>query len=198
MSTIPPPRAFTPGAPRTSTRTFIAHVEDRPGVLNRIASLFRRRGYNIVSLTVGRTHDPGVSRLTVVVDADDDTARRIEANLYKLIDVRSVEEVDHAPTVARELALLKVASDAAHRGEILQLCNVVGARIADVSIGALIVEFTGTHDEVDRLVEVLRPYTIVEMVRTGVVAMSRGDANLTQENDEPWRRSTTTATLTSA
>src|SRR5215468_1100850 len=99
-------------------RTFIAHVEDLPGVLNRVTSLFRRRSYNIESLAVGRTHEPGVSRLTAVIAADDDGARRIEANLYKLVNVLRVDDTTERPTVARELALVKVRANAASRASV--------------------------------------------------------------------------------
>jgi acetolactate synthase-1/3 small subunit len=158
---------------KTTLRTFIAYVEDLPGVLNRVTSLFRRRNYNIVSLTVGRTERPGVSRMTVVLEADEDAARRIEANLYKLVNVLFVEDTSHAATMARELALLKVRTDATSRGEVMRLCDVFRARVVDIGPEALVAEITGTEDKIDGLVDVLRPFGIVEMVRTGVVAMVR-------------------------
>jgi acetolactate synthase-1/3 small subunit len=158
-----------------ATRTIIAHVEDKPGVLNRIASLFRRRGFNIASLTVGRTAEPGVSRLTLVIDADDDTARRIEANLYKLVNVLLVEDVTFAPSVARELALIKVRAGAETRPRVLQVCEVFGARVVDLTAQIVTVELTATHDKIDDLVGVLAADGVIEMVRTGVVAMARGE-----------------------
>src|SRR5580704_621575 len=115
-----------------SYRTFIAYVEDLPGVLNRITSLLRRRNYNIVSLTVGRTECVGTSRMTIVVEADEDAARRIEANLYKLVNVLRVEDTTNAPTVVRELALVKVRTDPATRAEVMKLCEVFRARVVDV------------------------------------------------------------------
>jgi acetolactate synthase-1/3 small subunit len=154
-------------------RTFIVHVEDVPGVLNRVTSLIRRRGYNIASLTVGRTHDPGVSRMTMVVEADDDAARRIEANLYKLVNVLSVEDVTEAATVVRELALVKVRADGKVRSEVIRLCEVFRARVVDVGTEALVAEITGTADKIDGLIDVLRPFGLVEIVRTGAVAMRR-------------------------
>lgn len=157
------------------TRTIIAHVEDKPGVLNRIASLFRRRGFNITSLTVGRTAEPGVSRLTLMVDANDDTARRIEAELYKLVNVLFVEDVTFAPSVARELALIKVRAGAETRPRVLQICEVFGARVADLTAQLVTVELTATHDKIDDLVGVLAAEGVVDMVRTGVVAMARSD-----------------------
>jgi acetolactate synthase-1/3 small subunit len=158
---------------KATLRTFIAYVEDLPGVLNRVTSLFRRRNYNIVSLTVGRTERPGVSRMTVVLEADEDAARRIEANLYKLVNVLFVEDTSHTATMARELALLKVRTDATSRGEVMRLCDVFRARVVDIGPEALVAEITGTEDKIDGLVDVLRPFGIVEMVRTGVVAMVR-------------------------
>jgi acetolactate synthase-1/3 small subunit len=158
---------------KATLRTFIAYVEDLPGVLNRVTSLFRRRNYNIVSLTVGRTERPGVSRMTVVLEADEDAARRIEANLYKLVNVLFVEDTSHAATMARELALLKVRTDSTSRGEVMRLCDVFRARVVDIGPEALVAEITGTEDKIDGLVDVLRPFGIVEMVRTGVVAMVR-------------------------
>jgi acetolactate synthase-1/3 small subunit len=158
---------------RPSLRTFIAHVEDLPGVLNRIVSLMRRRNYNIESLTVGRTTREGVSRMTIVLEADADAARRIEANLYKLVNVLSVEDVTEAATVVRELALVKVRADGKVRSEVIRLCEVFRARVVDVGTEALVAEITGTADKIDGLVDVLRPFGLVEIVRTGAVAMRR-------------------------
>ena len=154
--------------------TFVAYVEDKPGVLNRVASLFRRRAFNIESLAVGHTDQEGVSRMTIVVDTDDDGARRVEANLYKLVNVLRVDDVTNRPTVTRDLALLKVDASANKRSEIMQLVDVYRARIVDVTNESLIVEITGTEDKIESLIDVLRPFGIIEMVRTGLVAMSRG------------------------
>lgn len=156
--------------------TFVAYVEDKPGVLNRVASLFRRRAFNIESLTVGHTQEPGVSRMTIVVDTDDQGARRVEANLYKLVNVLRVENVTDHSAVVRDLALIKVRSDAQARAQVLQLADVFRARVVDVGSDTMIVEITGTEDKIDSLVDVLRPIGIVEMVRTGRVAMVRGPA----------------------
>lgn len=154
--------------------TFVAYVEDKPGVLNRVASLFRRRGFNIESLTVGHTDEPGVSRMTIVVDTDEFGARRVEANLYKLVNVLRVEDVTHQASVVRDLALIKVAADGQSRAQVMQLCDVFRARVVDVCNESLIIEITGTEDKIDGLVDVLRPFGIIEMVRTGLVAMRRG------------------------
>ena len=160
--------------PSPQTHTFIAYVEDQPGVLNRVTSLFRRRGYNIVSLNVGRTNQDGVSRMTMVVEADDDKAVRIEANLYKMVNVLSVEDITHKPTVERDLGLSKVKPGPEKRSEILQLCDVFRARFIDVHPETLIVEVTGNQEKIDGLVQMLLPFGILEMVQTGTVAMTRG------------------------
>jgi acetolactate synthase I/III small subunit len=157
--------------------TLVAYVEDKPGVLNRVASLFRRRAFNIESLTVGHTEQPGVSRMTIVVDTDEQGARRAEANLYKLVNVLRVQNVTETPAVVRDLALIKVSADAAQRAQVVQLADVFRARIVDVANESLIVEITGTEDKIEGLVEVLRPFGIVEMVRTGLVSMARGQLN---------------------
>lgn len=152
-------------------RTFIAYVEDLPGVLNRVTSLLRRRNYNIVSLTVGRTERARVSRMTIVLEADDDGARRIEANLYKLVNVLWVEATRDTTTMARELALIKVRVDGPHRPEILRLCETSHARVVEMGPEAIVAEITGTVSTIDGLVDALRPFGVLEMVRTGVVAM---------------------------
>lgn len=156
------------------THTFIAYVEDQPGVLNRVTSLFRRRGYNIVSLNVGRTNEQGVSRMTMVVEADDDKAIRIQANLYKMVNVLSVEDITYKANVSRDLVLIKVKAGADKRSEILQLCDVFRARFIDVHPDTLIVEVTGTQDKIDGLVTMLAPFGILEMVQTGTISMTRG------------------------
>jgi acetolactate synthase-1/3 small subunit len=161
-----------------TAHTFVAYVEDKPGVLNRVASLFRRRGFNIESLAVGHTDQPGVSRMTIVVETDEFGARRLEANLYKLVNVLRVEDVSNEPTVVRDLALIKVSADGATRPQVMQLVDVFRARVVDVGNESLIIEITGTEDKLDGLVEVLRPFGIIEMVRTGIVAMLRGAASV--------------------
>ena len=153
---------------------FSAYVEDKPGVLNRVASLFRRRNFNIESLAVGHTDQNGVSRMTIVAQADDLTARRIEANLYKLVNVLRVDDVTDKASVVRDLALIKVAVTPANRSEVIQLADVFRARVVDVDNESLIIEITGTEDKIEKLVEVMRPFGIIEMAQTGLVAMSRG------------------------
>ena len=159
---------------RDGTQTFVVYVEDKPGVLNRVASLFRRRAFNIDSLAVGPTHQPGVSRMTIAMQADEVVARRVEANLYKLVNVLRVENVTHVPSVTRDLALIKVKANASERAQVLQMCDVFRARAVDVGPEALIVEITGTEEKIESLCELLRPFGILELVRTGRIAMARG------------------------
>jgi acetolactate synthase-1/3 small subunit len=155
-------------------RTFIAYVEDQPGVLARVASLFRRRAYNIDSLAVGRTETPGVSRMTIVMEGDETVARLVEANMYKLVNVLRVEDVTNEPTILRDIALVKVQVDAEMRTQVMQISEVFRARVVDVTPESLILEITGTEDKIQGLLEVLRPFGIVEMVRAGTIAMTRG------------------------
>ncbi len=159
--------------PSSKTRTFVVLVDDKPGVLDRVASLFRRRGYNIESLAVGHTDKPGVSHITVVMNADDRIARLVEANLYKLVNVLDVQDVSNVPSVTRDLALIKVRAGHDRRAEVLQVAEVFRARVVDVSPEALIFEITGTEDKINSLVDVLRPFGILGLARTGRVAMVR-------------------------
>ncbi len=155
-------------------QTLVAYVEDKPGVLNRIASLFRRRNFNIESLNVGKSHQPGVSRLTIVMRGDEVTARRFEANLYKLVNVLRVVNLTGKSTVERELALIKVSSNTKVRKEILQIAEVFRARIVDMGTEAIVLEITGTPSKINGLIEVLEPFGVIESGRTGELAMTRG------------------------
>jgi acetolactate synthase-1/3 small subunit len=154
--------------------TLVALVEDKPGVLNRVASLFRRRAFNIESLTVGHTEQPGISRMTIVIDSNVTNAERVTANLYKQVNVIQVSDLAGQPAVSRDLALVKVAAVPERRSEIMQLVEVYRSRIVDVTNDSLIIEITGDEDKIDSFVDVLRPFGILEMVRTGIVAMVRG------------------------
>jgi acetolactate synthase I/III small subunit len=156
------------------------YVDDKPGVLNRVASLFRRRAFNIESLTVGHTERENESRMTIVVDTDEGGARRLEANLYKLVNVRRVENITAVPSILRDLAMIKVATTAESRTHIMQLADVFRARVVDVAPDSLVIEITGSEDKIDGLLEMLRPYRVMEMVRTGRVAMARGIRSATQ------------------
>jgi len=154
--------------------TFIVYVENKPGVLSRVVSLFRRRAFNIDSLTVGRTEKPEVSRMTIAVEADEDQARRIVANVYKLVNVLFVDDVTAQPAIVRDLALIKVEATYESRSHVLELANVFRARVVDVAHDSLTMEITGTEDKIDSLLDVLRPMGLMEVVRTGQVAMRRG------------------------
>ncbi len=155
--------------------TLVTLVDNRPGVLNRIASLFRRRNFNIDSLTVGRTHRPHVSRMTIVVDARLANVNIIAANLRKLVNVIEVRVVSDEPHVSRDLALIKVRTDDPEsRNMVTEICERYPGRIVDMGVKVAIVEVTAHEEQVEAMIEEFRPIGIVEMVRTGVVAMGRG------------------------
>ena len=155
--------------------TFVVHVQNKPGVLTRVASLFRRRAYNIESLTVGHTETPGISRMTIVVDTDDEGAHHVAAHLYKLVNVLRVDNMSARPAVTRELAMIKVATTDASRLQIMQLADAFRARVVDVSPESLIIEITGGDAKLDRLLMVLQPFGVLEMARTGTLTMGRGE-----------------------
>lgn len=164
--------------------TLVARVQDQPGVLNRVASLFRRRNFNIDSLTVGHSEQSDFSRMTIVVDTARAPARLVEESLRKLIPVAEVKDVTDVPTVDRDLALIRVRCEPGARSEVTQLAEIFRGRIVDVAGDSVIVEITGDEGKVDGLVELLRPRGILEMVRTGKVAMVRGTA-AAQEAAQP-------------
>lgn len=169
----------------TMKHTVAALVEDRPGVLNRVASLFRRRGFNIDSLAVGTTEEPGVSRMTIVVEGPMGIRAQVERQLDKLIDVIGVETLDEDESVTRELALIKISARAEQRREILDLIEIFRASVVDVSTTSLTVQFTAAGDTLDALIENLRPYGIKEMVRTGRIALARGARTTAVYQAEP-------------
>jgi acetolactate synthase-1/3 small subunit len=154
--------------------TVAALVEDRPGVLNRVASLFRRRGFNIDSLAVGTTEEQGISRMTIVVDGDDGIVEQVEKQLYKLIDVVKVTDLTSEDAVVRELALIKVNCRPEQRREVLDLIEIFRAQAVDVSPTSIVIQFVAGADTLDALLENLRPYGVRELVRTGQVAIARG------------------------
>jgi acetolactate synthase I/III small subunit len=154
--------------------TIVVLVENKPGVLNRVASLFRRRQFNIESLTVGHTDTPEVSRMTIVVDGGKANVERIIYYLYRLVNVIQVEDLSDKKMVARDLALIKISTASEKRAEIFQMVEVFRARVIDVTQTSLIIEVTGDTSKIDGFVDVLKPLGIIEMVRTGTVAMQRG------------------------
>ncbi len=165
--------------------TLVAKVADQPGVLNRVASLFRRRAFNIDSLTVGHTEVDSVSRMTIVVDTARVPAHIVEANLRKLVPVMDVTDVTHTPTVDRDLALIRVNCSPAERAELASLVEIFRGRIVDVARESVIVEVTGHEQKVNGLVDLLKMRGIVEMVRTGKVAMVRGSTKAESPEETP-------------
>ncbi|NLV16651.1 MAG: acetolactate synthase small subunit [Syntrophomonadaceae bacterium] len=154
--------------------TLSVTVDNHPGVLTRVATLFRRRGYNIDSLTVGRTEDPAISRMTIVVDGDESILEQVTKQLHKLIEVYKILDITSEPSVDRELALFKVKSDPQVRGEIMQIVDIFRAHIVDIGRKSLVIEVTGDESKISALEDSLRAFGIIEMVRTGKVAMIRG------------------------
>ena len=154
--------------------TIVLIVENRPGVLVRIAGLFSRRGFNIDSLTVGATDNPDYSRMTITVEGDEVVLEQVTKQLNKLVNVIRVSEMDPKESVDRELAIIKVAAKKEDRSEIMQIVSVFRAKIIDVSPRSLIIEVTGTNDKVEAMVRLLRQFGIKEMARTGKVSMVRG------------------------
>jgi len=155
-------------------RTLSVLVENRPGVLTRVAGLFSRRGYNIDSLAVGRTENPAISRMTIVVDGDEKIIEQVCKQLNKLIDVIKLSDITDEPYVDRELILIKVNAEPAVRGEIMQIVDIFRARIVDIARNSLVIEATGDAGKIDAIENSLRPFGIREVVRTGKIAMLRG------------------------
>ncbi|MBO8158098.1 acetolactate synthase small subunit [Thermosyntropha sp.] len=149
-------------------------VENKPGVLTRVATLFRRRGYNIESLAVGETENPSISRMTIVVNGDDRIIEQVTKQLYKLVDVIKIVDISEEKRVERELVLIKVKADATVRTEIVQIVEIFRARIVDIGRDSLIIEATGDSGKIDAIEDSLRPFGIIELVRTGKIAMVRG------------------------
>jgi len=155
--------------------TLVALVEDKPGVLNRISSLFRRRNFNIDSIAVGSSEQPGFSRMTVVVRGDSAEVEQVRKQLDKLVNVVRVSDITYVAIVTRELALIKVKATAATRSEIAQIIDIFRANIIDVAANSLTIEVTGDEEKVDSLIKLLRGFGIREVVRTGRVALTRGN-----------------------
>jgi len=159
---------------RPMQHTITVLVENKPGVLARVSGLFARRGFNIESLAVSITDDPTVSRMTIVVTGDDSTLAQINKQTSKLIDVIRVVDYSEIPTVERELALIKVKAESSDRAAIMQIVDIFRAKIIDISNTSFTIEVTGGIDKVDAIEDLLRPYGIMEVVRTGKIAMARG------------------------
>lgn len=155
--------------------TLVAWMRDKPGVLNRVSGMLRRRNFNIDSLQVSHSETPGISRMTFVVDGDERVADQVVKQLRKVVDVTAVEDITNRLAILRELALIRVKTTPATRGEIMQFAEIYRAQIVDVNSENLVVQAVGTEDKVDSLIEIMRPFGIEEMVRTGRVALCRGD-----------------------
>jgi acetolactate synthase I/III small subunit len=149
-------------------------VENKPGVLTRIAGLFARRGFNIDTLAVGPTEDESISRITLTLDGAVQSIDQVTKQLHKLINVLKIRDLDPAETLARELALFKISADGASRAEVMQVCEIFRAKIVDVSKRTIVAEVTGTQEKIDAFERLVRPFGLVEMARTGEIAISRG------------------------
>jgi acetolactate synthase-1/3 small subunit len=149
-------------------------VENKPGVLTRIAGLFARRGFNIDTLAVGPTEDERVSRITLTLDGGVHPIDQVTKQLHKLINVLKIRDLEPQETLARELALFKISADGAARAEVMQICEIFRAKIVDVARRSVIAEITGTCDKVDAFEQLVRPFGLIEMARTGEIAISRG------------------------
>ncbi|MCL4464737.1 MAG: acetolactate synthase small subunit [Chloroflexi bacterium] len=163
--------------------TLVALLEDHPGVLNRVVSLLRRRGYNIESLTVGHSEMKGISRLTMVVAGDDSIIEQVVKQLYKLVEVVKVSDLSDDRVVVRELALLKVNATASTRAELMQIADIYRGKIVDLATDSVMIEITGHEEKIDSLIELVRRFGIKEIVRTGRVAMLRGTAGVTKAEE---------------
>ena len=175
---VAPPSRAIPGSGEGHLHRLVALVLDKPGVLNRVASLMRARSFNIDSLAVSHTDRPGLSRMTITLHGDDVAVEQAAKQLYRLIDVLKVQDVTNEPTVEHELALVKVRATDSNRAEVLKLVEVSRGRVVDLAAGSLIIEVSGTEAEVDAFVALVRTYGIKELVRTGAVVMTRGSGSI--------------------
>jgi acetolactate synthase I/III small subunit len=149
-------------------------VENKPGVLTRVSGLFARRGFNIGTLAVGPTEDPAVSRVTITLDGAAHPIDQVTKQLHKLVNVIKIRDLEPKETIAREMALFKVSAEGQARGEIMQISDIFRGKIIDVSNRTVTVEVTGTHDKIEAFEQMVRPFGLIEMVRTGEIAIARG------------------------
>ena len=159
-------------------QTISVLVENQAGVLNRITSLFSRRAFNIDSLAVGVTDDPSVSRITIIVDSGNSVVEQVEKQLNKLVEVIKVRTLDEASMIGRELMILKVSANTRTRSDIMTICNLCGAKVADLSPTSITIEVSDTPDRVNTFEELMRPFHILEVVRTGMVALQKGGGKI--------------------
>jgi acetolactate synthase-1/3 small subunit len=174
---VPPPRAL-PGGGETRRHVLVAVVLNKPGVLNRVSSLMRARNFNIDSLAVSHTDSEDVSRMTITLHGDDVAVEQAAKQLYRLIDVLKVQDVTAEPTIQHELALVKVRTTDSNRAEVLRLVELSKGRVLDVSPESIVAEVTGSEEDVDAFVGLVRNYGIKELVRTGAVVMARGSGSI--------------------
>ena len=159
-------------------QTISVLVETQAGVLNRITSLFSRRAFNIDSLAVGVTDNPSVSRITIIVDSGNSVVEQVEKQLNKLVEVIKVRTLDEASMIGRELMILKVSANTRTRSDIMTICNLCGAKVADLSPNSITIEVSDTPDRVNTFEELMRPFHILEVVRTGMVALQKGGGKI--------------------
>lgn len=159
-------------------QTISVLVENQAGVLNRITSLFSRRAFNIDSLAVGVTDDPSVSRITIIVDSGNSVVEQVEKQLNKLVEVIKVRTLDEASMIGRELMILKVSANTRTRSDIMTICNLCGAKVADLSPNSITIEVSDTPDRVNTFEELMRPFHILEVVRTGMIALQKGGGKI--------------------
>ena len=159
-------------------QTISVLVENQAGVLNRITSFFSRRAFNIYSLAVGVTDDPSVSRITIIVDSGNSVVEQVEKQLNKLVEVIKVRTLDEASMIGRELMILKVSANTRTRSDIMTICNLCGAKVADLSPNSITIEVSDTPDRVNTFEELMRPFHILEVVRTGMVALQKGGGKI--------------------
>ena len=159
-------------------QTISVLVENRAGVLNRITSLFSRRAFNIDSLAVGVTDDPTLSRITIIVDNGNSVVEQVEKQLNKLVEVIKVRTLDESSLIGRELLLIKVSANKNSREQIMTICNICGAKVADISPTSMTMELSDTPDRIDTFEDMMRPFNILEVARTGVIALQRGGGKI--------------------
>ncbi len=168
-----------------SKHTLSVLVENKPGVLARIAGLFSRRGFNIDSLAVGPTEHPEVSRMTIVVNVEDSPLEQVTKQLNKLVEVIKVVELDYAASVSRELLLVKVKADAATRGQVLEVVQLFRAKVVDVTTDAVTVQIVGNGDKLSDFLTMVEPFGVRELVQSGMVAIGRGGRSITERTLRP-------------
>ena len=159
-------------------RTISVLVENQAGVLNRITSLFSRRAFNIDSLAVGVTDDPSISRITIIVDNGNSVVEQVEKQLNKLVEVIKVRTLEENSLIGRELMILKVSANSRTRGDIMTICNICGAKVADLSPTSISIELSDTPDRINTFEELMRPFNILEVARTGMIALQKGGGKM--------------------